>query len=309
MKMVGSGSAFAPAVEAGTPFLSAYLLENPPLAPASKIFLLPALAHVGKSTEGDGWLSWESQTLHYPQLAAPTLTVADVLARHRPPAKTSSIGHLGSRPPTFRPTVRPSYEDQLADYNAKSDDRLKAAQEAVAHSQKAYEDYERLRLTHLPGVTAIYRAFRALSYKVVDGDVKAFSRPVAGGGVLEELPPSRFQDEALVHQAIRAGRFNEGASYLFFEREDLERAFPLEGTASADAAYWDGIKLSPYMALMLDIAKRWEIDPQNPPKASALQKEIESTAAKFGLSVGPGQQLSTRNVSVMATFLRPPPGK
>lgn len=101
-------------------------------------------------------------------------------------------------------------------------------------------------------------------------------------------------------------RLNNETWHVYVDTTELGTTYPPISDRREVGAALGLPHLSPYMELMIAIARKHDIRPDNQPFADVLRAEIKAMAPAFGLTVGDNEALSTRNVQVMATFLRQP---
>jgi len=135
------------------------------------------------------------------------------------------------------------------------------------------------------------------------------SRPKAGGP-LYKVERDRWNTEALWSR-FRYGQFKpsdpfstglhtEGTHFLFVSLESLQAWAKSRQTKATSAGAGSPERpVSPYMAVMLEVARRLEITPDNQPKKAVVELELQR--AWRGDS-----PLSQNLIRVMATLIREP---
>ena len=91
-----------------------------------------------------------------------------------------------------------------------------------------------------------------------------------------------------------------GSVYLFIDRGELERAFPLARPASDDASALGLEHLSPYLRLMIHLSRMENVGPDRQPNLDALAALIKEQAPAFGLA------LAERQPKEIARLIRDP---
>jgi hypothetical protein len=279
------------------------------LAQTNRLFLPLAIAHVGRATDPK-WSDWERTTLYYPSPAVQSeVTVSQILARYPPPLPSgTSLANIASMGAVASPSsILLTYDEQLSDYQTQAPAREEAARREVAAEQACYENWCRGIEEHREGIEALHSAFRRLAQSVLDEKVEVFVRP-SQGGKMQLVDPTTFSRSDIITPATRFGVYEaqEGSFHLFADAEQLENAFPLPSSSNSGLEAFAGVHLSPYLRIMLDVAQRSGVSPYNQVKTESLKAEIQASAHRHGVSCGAREQLSTRNVGVMATFLREP---
>ena len=281
----------------GGPYLSQDLLKSPPLAPSRYLFLLPAVAHVGRVTQGDAWKDWETATLYCPAILKPTATVDSILKQHRPPQKPmpTTLSNIRSGGGSYKRDSE-DYDLAMMRWGAGAIDRLRAAQATVKELNEAWERMERDREAHAPGVEALRAAFRALSVAIVERQVAPFARLRSGGSVFD-IKPDTFASEWLFGRVIREGVLTEGGAqvFLFVDRAQLERAFPV-ALPDVEPSDFEGLHLSQSMKLALLTVRDWEVNPGNQPKVEALAEHVKSLAKVQGETLSDSRALAIARV-------------
>lgn len=125
-----------------------------------------------------------------------------------------------------------------------------------------------------------------------------------GGGVwhTEPIIPNRFVAGCFDH--IFPGQSRAFPVYAFFTRESLERALDDIHVASPAPAEAEGVHLSAYLKLAIEVARRLEISPSNQPLKKVVIHQIEQMAPAFGLD--DPDLLSQSRMDFLASFIREP---
>lgn len=281
----------------GQPYLNQALLASPPRAPDSFIFLLPALVRVGQSREGDGWANWESTTLYHPSRPPPWQTVGTILAQHRPPQRRPPTSIANNRSLGASPDLARTFSEEMAVWDAAAPQRLAEAERQVAEAQQAHELNEELHRSHAPGVRALHRAFDALALAIINARVAAFGK-LRTGELPFGLKPGVFAEDGLSCRVIREGLLTVGdaQAYVFLDKDQLERTFPLEPTVQAPAGIVPS-ELSTYLQLALHV-HALGFGPSFKGEKKEIRLALVKAAGRFSI------KLTERQEEYLATFLR-----
>jgi hypothetical protein len=138
------------------------------------------------------------------------------------------------------------------------------------------------------------------------GQITSALRPVAGGSLMT-IPRQWWNTENWRHRFIMCqlnprepfgyGFAGDHYCWIFLTCESLDKF--LLGQPFAPIAEKEKVHLSPYMKVMISVAKQLDISPDHQPKKSEIEHAINSTWT------GPGK-LSKNLVEAAATLLREP---
>lgn len=255
-----------------------------PHDPAGYIFFARAVHAIGPAMFGDQWSGDEPTNKHVkllPEYAARARLARhseayDVLRRHRPELAPE---------PVKRWQAPPSYDFTREQWDA--------ARALVQTEHERVGRFWRVR-------EEIARACEA-------GRLKTVLRPVRGGDMTEVSAASWNTDNlgprftcCQMHplHPFSTGFAGEGFCWIFVEKESLEHF--LADQPFAVPPIETDVHLSPYLKLVLNVAKKLDVTPDNQPKIEEIKAALRDTWT------GDPDDLKERLVGPMATIMREP---
>jgi hypothetical protein len=251
-----------------------------PADPAGYVFLARAVERVGSAMFGSEWTGQEVMTEYK------VLQQGPVLAPRRLPI---SINAASRHSPL---SINPKGP--------------------VAQSSLAENDYETTRAIEehnaraLPALKRLGATKREIVKRCESGELVSAARPTSGG-VMMVLPASHWNTEHWDNRFIMCqmnptrpfgtGFAGDNYCWIFVTAETLDRlllSLPFAQTGSAS-----DIHHSPYIRLMLSVAKKLKIAPDQQPKKEVVMAELKKN---WGSSIPYSENL----LKAMATLLREP---
>lgn len=195
---------------------------------------------------------------------------------------------------------------------------IKAAAEKRDAESKVYADEIARGLPPLSDMIAVNNARKSrlveaqnkLFGAIINGSIQAFWYADGSADDPRKVPAGELVKDwnAGSSNLRRRGYIwrERAAWYVYVDAAELAKLYASIPDRHEVAAALGLPHISPYMELMIAVARKYDITPDNQPFSDALKAEIKAMAPAFGLTVGDNEALSTRNVQVMATFLRQP---
>lgn len=285
--------------------------------PAGYVFLGRAVELIGKAMFGREWLGDETVTdlATPPAYEKPRLTVLpskpgsfseqlrahNILRRHHPGTRPDiSKGALGAYSLQFTEEEWKTAREIHNHENAATEKRLR---EAADRAGKVAEEHN---VAALPKLRRLVAVQREIIKRCESGELVAAYRPSLGGAMTFMKPewwntdhwsPRFFACEFDPMRPFSPGTV--GASYckIFIQGNSLERL--LLSKPFSELTHSTLGHISPYLKLMLFVASKWKVTPENQPPKLALEAEIKTTWSGT-------QPLSDRLANAMATLIREP---
>ncbi|MEM7781317.1 MAG: hypothetical protein AAF697_13085 [Pseudomonadota bacterium] len=309
----------------GAPYIDQKVLDSPPPVKSGLITIPQAIALIGAEQFGEEWKEWERGTLHFPQPVLKPLETKESLRKMdnalAPKPVPKSISFAASGRGTRRnqqPSASaPSYEQRLADWQAGAEARKAEIKAKLARVSELHEEWKngaKPDSIHTVGVANIKAVFRNLVRAISDGEVHPILQPLDGQKA-HSLDAEHFLVEGNQESAIRFSAAYAVSNVtetlmrtgcIFVPEAEVRSAL---GASRNPAGGLEGLHLSPFMQILLDVIKESRISPDNQVKTIALKQMIKDAAERRGIEYGEGKALSERNIGVMATLMREPPKK
>lgn len=273
----------------GLPFVTPWTLDNPP-AVGSKLVTLPkAISLMGKALDGEGWEDWERTTLHYPTpVLAPSenfLGFLQDLEREKP-----------KPPPPISITSQRSTTRRLDDYAERkrvwddaAPERTKIAQASLERVQERFREWREGAEVHRKGVEALRRVFLVLANAISDDDVEPWFFVQATGKkdrLRKELIIRPGGMNALIRDSMILNEKGENVGIALIPLEQLAPWIGFAANVTLTSGMADDWPLSPYVRLMMHVAKVEGITDTNHSTTCQLAAALRQAAPDFGLSVG-----------------------
>lgn len=275
----------------GAHYVKQDMLDKPPPVGSRLLTIPQALARIGKATEGEAWKGWERNTLHFPRpVLAPKENLADLLdaaSKTAPVKLPSSLTTSGGRKPYI--PVPADYAERKRAWDEKEPERIAAANATIEQVSQSYQKWKDGAVQHAVGVAALHRAFAALANAISDASVQPwFFQPKTG--TKGKQRSDWLLRPAAASSLVRFSRIQnlkgEDFGVALVPADELEAAFPASRPAAIIATSEDGWPLSPYLQLMMHVARQEGITAANHGTTAQLAAAICEAAQSFGLTVG-----------------------
>lgn len=282
------------------------LQVSAPKVPSCYTAWADAVVMVGRSTHGHEWNDAEKAKSQFDHTDRQALAMArlanenpELLRRHS--NRKTWESRWRSRSP------HRSEEQRATDDKIGEDLRVEVAQ-ALAPIYDEMPSLDELVKENAARKSMLAGAKAKIVDAIMDSQIKAFWMPRGSPNLPTELPIGAFTGAlaSQEHQLLVMGIVtrNNKSGHIYLDTDGLARMAPLAADPRDDAAALGLKHLSPYMRLMIHVARHNDISADNQTKASALEASIDQFAPLFGLTTGKGGDIIDRNRITMAMFLR-----
>jgi hypothetical protein len=271
--------------------------ESWPADPSGYVFLARAVQQIGAAMHGEDWTGQEVVTVLIDPLPArdqagtrDEVRAFDLLRRHN----ADFLARHEQTRIAWETRENKSGDDRLPDTRMTNEDWNAAR--AAARSEN---DARRHAMTRLDAVQReIVKRCEAKQLEVaVRSIIGGAMKPLSSALWNTESWHPRFQCcQINVESPFAPQPFGGDYSWIFVTAASLEQVLltqPFEAVSSRDLPH-----LSPYMRVLLAVAKKLAISPDNQPKKDAVKAELEAAWT--------GERLSDNLLDAMGTILREP---
>lgn len=277
-----------------------------PPAPARFTPWSDAVISFGRSIHGDNWGAAETAKASYEKADREAL-VSSRLAKEQPDlAKRNFERKTWEQQWRSRsPHEREAQAEQDAELGRLLSVEMTTARETISASLPSLDE---LKKQNEAKKARLAEAKAQLVDAVLNGRLQGYWLQKGSPSQPASLPIGQFM-AALAggdYQLKVMGMITHAmeAWHVYVDTDGLKRLAPVASDARDDASALGLEHLSPYMRLMIHVARQGKITADNQPKASSLEADIKAAAPLFGLSTGPGSDIIDRNLGTMAMFLR-----